>query len=224
MKNFQELISIADINKEILPFGFEAKLQNPATENQILQLRTLIKHPLSPELEDFYRSAGSVMMRRLPDTEEDDIDHDYDGEEDADPFEEQIGCIRPTLIPSVAMLLQELQEKKHYMKLYSTGIIDWLRYQWDNDRPEFEKEPSDVLAKLNATYTGLGLRRFGHDSARHLFIDHNGRCGFVDYHQDAYDKLWDEYLTPMQNKSPANLSLEMAITQLLLNQEPPYEF
>lgn len=103
-------------------------------------------------------------------------------------------------------------------------VIDWLRYQWDNDRPEFDEEPPDLLAQLNKQYIGFGFRRFGQDSARHIYMDGHGRCGFVDYHQDNYHDLWDIYLRSMVKESPANMGLEEALKVLLTNHERPAEF
>jgi len=122
----------------------------------------------------------------------------------------------------VGLLISELRAEAANERLNSLGVVDWLRHAWYNDRPEFDDEPADVLAQLNQDYLGMGMRRFGPESAtRLLFMDRDGGCGFIDYDQDDYDGLWENYLGPLRSASIARFSIDEAIMQMLLNQQPP---
>jgi hypothetical protein len=204
---------LSAINTCLHPENWAVHARPPASTEQITKLETLLHRELPPDLRFFYLTYGGLGRTKLTSIPI----------ESAIP-DEHPGCYGPTIIPSPTQLLQNLQAQQRYMRLDSMGIVDWLRYQWDNDRPEFDEEAPDVLAQLDDQYLGFGFRRFGLDSARHIYMDRQGRCGLVDYHQDNYADLWDLYLRPMLKSSPAKMDIQDALEALLTNHESPAEF
>lgn len=81
-----------------------------------------------------------------------------------------------------------------------------------------------VISGFVQCVTSFGMRRFGHGAARHIYMDAQGLCGLVDYHQDAYGDLWANFLEPMRTASPAKFTLEQALEKLLLERDVPDPF
>lgn len=173
--------------------------QHPlAKAEEIDELEHLAKRPLHQEFKRFYLEYGGV-------------GYQDEGVRDTGM------TIR--LLPA-RLLILALQDSRKYLRLNSLGIIDWLRYQYDNDLSKLNEKTAE-FHQLNQKYIGLGLRQYDHESTRHLYIDEQGKFGIINFHQDAYNTLWEDYLTPMLSQSPANMSLEEALIELLENSEAP---
>lgn len=190
--------SIQQLNLAFAPYQLHAFQQPLASDEQIIELQHLSKRSLPNELKRFYREYGGI------------------GYEDEGVMDTGM-TIR--LLPAHIVILA-LQDRRKYLRLDSIGIIDWLRYQFDNDwsklndhTPEFEQ--------LNSNYIGLGMRQYDHDSAKHIYIDQSGKFGIIDFHPDAFDIFREKYVIPMLKQSPANMTLEEALQELLENPTAP---
>ncbi|MCH4243499.1 SMI1/KNR4 family protein [Acinetobacter gerneri] len=190
--------SIQKLNQIFAVHELKAFQQPLATPEEIAELEHLSNRPFHQEFKRFYLEYGGVgyLDEGVRDT-----------------------GMTIRLLPA-RLLILALQDSRKYLRLNSLGIIDWLRYQYDNDLSKLN-EKSLAFNQLNQKYIGLGLRQYDHESARHLYIDEQGKFGIINFHQDAYNTLWEDYLTPMLSQSPANMSLEEALIELLENSEAP---
>ncbi|AJW65129.1 hypothetical protein VO54_03703 [Elizabethkingia miricola] len=138
-------------------------------------------------------------------------------------FYQQIGGIKNRSedyhlnIPSVSILLEELKAERNFDKRYSMGLIDAIKSSWGNSRPEFNNIPQIEIDYINANYKCIGLYRYDGQLEEHFYIyfDSRHQFGLVRYHQDEFDELWAEHLTPMLSETQADKSLEQLLIQIL---------
>ena len=160
------------------PFYKIKQIESADTE-QLNKLQTYFDTEMPPELATFYQQLGGLENHA------------------ADNFMLQI--------PSVSELLEQLNAEKNYEKRYSMGLIDGIKHSWSNDRPIFDYIPKSEIDHINTDYKCMGLYRFDwqFEEAFYIYFDKNHQFGLVRYHQDEFDELWDEHLTPMLTQSPA---------------------
>ncbi|WP_151811053.1 hypothetical protein [Acinetobacter bereziniae] len=120
-------------------------------------------------------------------------------------------------IPSPPKLLKELNTDQHFDKRYSMGLVDAMKRTWANDRPEFNQCSKSEIDYINAHYKFIGLYRYNGqlEEAFYIYFDQNQKFGLVRYHQDEFDDLWEEHLTPMLKASQASQNLEQLLIQVI---------
>jgi hypothetical protein len=120
-------------------------------------------------------------------------------------------------IPSVSTLHEELKAERNFDKRYSMGLIDAIKHSWGNDRPEFQHISQVEIDYINANYKCIGFYRYDGqlEEAFYIYFDAQHQFGLARYHQDEFDELWEEHLTPMLTKSQADKSLEQLLIQVL---------
>jgi hypothetical protein len=163
-----------------------------ATDALLKQLASKFGLPIPAELRQFYINVGSA---RSDDLESNCID-----------------------IESAQQLLDALAQTQRWRRLNSTGLIDYIKYSWGNDRHEFDGYMSaESVAKINANYQAFGLWRGFEilEGAHYFYFDAQGKFGSVYYHQDAFDDLLTNHLDPMLAKSQADRTLEQCVDQAL---------
>ncbi len=188
------------INKHILEFNkefseeelFNLEVQNPVTKVELnkIQEQDNILIPLA--LQEFYEKFGGLTLGGMYDPES-----EYEGLQ--------------MHIYSISELLSFLNEKANYQKLYSLGLIDYLKFNWGNDRPEFDEINLENIAYLNGNYKCFGTYAFGYDEHHSLYFDKAGNFGKIVYDQENWSGLWKDYLNEMLVKSPATKTLENLI-------------
>lgn len=151
-----------------------------ATPEQLRLIQSKYRLPIPAELRDFYTDIGSLVS--------DDM---------------ECNGIR---IESAAETIRRIEDPDRWTRLHSTGLIDFIKFSWFNDRYEFDKYlDRSFVAAINAKYQAFGLWR-GHDAhegAHYLYFDESGKFGSVYYHQDAFDAFVDGHLDAMSRDSPA---------------------
>ncbi|GEM_PF-1385651 len=171
------------------------KIDGKASLQELEKIRSYFVLPLPTELEHFYKEYGSI---------HNDAGESYDIQ-----------------IKSVSRHLINLNDK--YLQCHSLGLIDYIRYNWGNDRYEFDKYASkEDIAYLNENYKCIGSynKDWGLEESYYIYFDKNGNFGDVRYHQDEYDALWEEHLNEMLKRSPAKESLNDLIFRILDILEP----
>ena len=104
-----------------------------------------------------------------------------------------------------------MKRDRHYEKLYSLGLIDMIRYRWDNDRPEFDQLDQDLVETINNRYKGIGWKL-----GTYFYFDEAGRFGSVYYHQDYFGELVNECLLPMSEASPARFDFDALLEKIFI--------
>lgn len=120
-------------------------------------------------------------------------------------------------IPPAYGLLKQLKAERRYEKRQSMGLIDGIKHSWSNDRPEFSHIPESQINYINANYKCIGLHHYDwqFEEAFYIYFDKNHQFGLLRYHQDKFDTLWHEHLTPLLTESQANQTLEQLLIQVL---------
>ena len=97
-------------------------------------------------------------------------------------------------IPTVEEHLSQASLKERGMggALTGLGLVDFIRWSWGFCRPEFEagaELSAEEIEQLNERFTAFGIRRgsWGLEAADYLFMDQDGQCGSVYFHQDGSD-------------------------------------
>ncbi len=120
-------------------------------------------------------------------------------------------------IENIPYLLKKLNEPNKWFKCDSLGFVDYLRFLWGNDRPEFESFDPEKVAYLNENYRCFGHYRFscGLTEANILYFDKAGKFGEVRYHEKEFENVWTEFLNDMLVASPASEDLEHMLIRIL---------
>lgn len=156
-----------------------------ATPEQLRLLQSKYRLPIPEELCAFYTDIGGLV-----------------------PFDTECNCIQ---IDSAVKTLRQLDEPYKWGRLNSTGLIDFIRFSWGNDRYEFDEFLNEsFVSAINAKYQGFGLWRGfdGLEGAHYLYFDESGKFGSVYYHQDYFDAFVDKHLAGMLSHSPARGTLQ----------------
>lgn len=171
----------------------EFRIEQIETANveQLNQLQSFFDTKIPTELTAFYQQLGGL---------KNDADGSYHIQ-----------------IPPVSEILEQLKAEKNYDKRHSIGLIDGIKHSWSNDRPEFDGIPKSKIDSINTNYKCIGLYRFDwqFEEAFYIYFDKNHQFGLVRYHQDEFDELWDEHLTPMLTQSQAKQTLQELIIQII---------
>jgi hypothetical protein len=163
---------------------YHLKFSEPVSENEINEVQDFFEIPIPEELKILYKELGSI--------------------------KNEAGESYAVEIEPVPYLLEKLKEENKWYKCHSLGLIDYIKFSWVNDRPEFNGVEQSKIEHLNNHYKCFGLYRFnwGLEEAYYLYFDKNQKFGWVRYHQDCFDDLWAEHLDGMLESSPANKNFE----------------
>ncbi len=188
MKSIRERIKV--FNTRIDDKYYRLSVSGPATEVQLKQIQKYYGISIPMSLRWFYREIGSISG-------------------DADEF---VLNIEP-----VSFLLKKLNEPNKWFKCDSLGIVDYLRFLWGNDRPEFDAFDQEKIRFLNENYKCFGHYRFScaQTEANLLYFDRAGRFGEVRYHEKEFENVWNEFFNDMLVSSQAREDLEHMIIRIL---------
>lgn len=181
---------IQQFNNNIKDEYYHLTCSGQASEKELKAIAPYFDFPIPLSLTWFYRETGSV----------------------TGDSEEFVLNIEP-----VSYLLEKLQEKEKYYLCRSLGIIDYIRFSWGNDRPEFDEIQKSKIDFLNNNYKSIGHYRYdwGLEEAYYLYVDKKGNFGEVRYHQDDFYNLWKENLNGMLKESPAKEELEGMLMRII---------
>lgn len=165
------------LNEHLAAHADFAALGPPATEAELARLQALCSVPLPPALLDFYRRGGGFAGGAR---------------------------LQQAVIHAPAELLRAAEAPEGpWHALPSLGLVDMIRWAWGNDRFEFDPASGEGLDQasieaLNARYAIVARRELDEGEAfEFLFVDGDGGCGRLFYHQDAFDELLADDLQPM---------------------------
>ena len=169
----------------------QLNIRTPAQENEINAVLKHFEMTAPADLIQFYREFGGITS--------------YNGE------------YLSIDIDTPERILRSLQAENQWFKLRSLGLIDYIKFTWGNDRPEFDFVPQEEIDFINKNYRCIGMYRYtwGLEEAHYLYFDCQGKFGEVRYHQDSFDALWSEHLDNMLEKSQATESLEEIIVRIV---------
>jgi len=188
IKEFNEVIT-HQLDEDFTDW-FKIRNTEPASTEQLSKLSSFFETEMPTALQTFYQQTGGIWNQS----------EDYH-----------------ISIPSVFILLEELKTEQNFDKRYSMGLIDAIKHSWGNDRPEFNHISQTKIDYINTNYKCIGLYRYDWqlEEAFYIYFDDNHQFGLVRYHQDEFDELWDEHLTPMLTKTQADKPFEQLLIEIL---------
>ena len=171
---------------------------NTADEKQITLLKKAFGIPMPEDLEEFYRTLGSIIRPKEYLVYE---DHYID-------------------IFSAQTMLKSLEENGGDCR--SFGLVDMIVGHWEGDRYEFTDDLEDyeeeMFDEINRRYKCIGeyALDWSFEESYYIFFDEHGRFGAVRYHQDEYDALTEQFEALLNGNGP-ELSLK-EVTEKALNE------
>ncbi|MFJ8459161.1 hypothetical protein ACIQ57_08520 [Lysinibacillus xylanilyticus] len=173
---------------------YQLAISQNATNAQIDVMQGFLNVQIPTDLKMFYMELGSIT-----------------------PAEGNYGEDFMLKIDSVTSLLNALENEEKWDNLISLGLIDYIKYSWGNNRPEFDEYvDAEDIAYINEHYKCFGLYRYtwGFEEANYLYFDKDGKFGEVRYHQDEFDELWIEHLNDLLVKSAATENLQDMVIRI----------
>ena len=98
------------------------------------------------------------------------------------------------------------------------GLIDFMSGDWENDQDIFEPGfglEKDEIEELNRRFVGFGIMRgsWGFEAADYFYMNKDGMCGSIYFHQDGSDTL--QNLKKLLKDGPAGGPLEDFLPPIL---------
>ena len=193
MKKIEQ--AILSFNEEFIDDErFLLEQSNPGTKEELNKIQVLTNTVFPLSLQEFYQNIGGLSFNEI--------------------YEDDREGVRLNLY-SISNYLHFLNATANWEKLYSFGLIDYLKFNWDNDRPEFEDIEPEKIAYLNENYKCFGVFSFNFNEHHSLYFDKDGNFGKISYNQNNFYGLWNEHLNGMLIKSPAKETFENLISSAL---------
>lgn len=112
-------------------------------------------------------------------------------------------------------IIEKITAEDYYSRCQSLGLIDMIKYSWDNERPECDEMSSILREKINNQFKVIGwYEKHDENENYYIYMDECSKFGVLYYHQDDFEGL-EKRLIKMLEQSQANKNLEDIICYAL---------